>query len=305
MKRLSPLFQPVYQQIIAKNKTENHWHADETRWLIFKQIQGKTGYTWYLWVFKSASTVVYIIDKSRSSKLPKYHLKDTHEVILSVDRYSAYKALAKEKDGSIRLAFCWTHVRRDFLNLANDWPKLQDWAMGWVKQIGALYHLNKRRLQTANGAPQLADKTLQEAVDQMAKQYERQLRNKKLHPACQKVLKSLKRHWQGLTIFVDHPEIPMDNNAAERALRGPVVGRKNFYGSGALWSGILVATLFTIFQTLKLWNINPRSWLETYLRTCAQNGSQPPENISSFLPWNMTEPDKQILKRPLEPYDTS
>lgn len=307
LKRLSPLFQPIYHQIIAKNQTENHWHADETRWLICEEIQGKTGYRWYLWVFKSASTVVYIMDKSRSSKVPKNHLKDAEEVILSVDRYSAYKALAKDKNGSIRLAFCWAHVRRDFLNLAKDWPKLEDWAMGWVKEIGTLYYLNGRRSEVGDDSPQLpqAEKRLRQAVDDMSKQCEKELKNKELHPACKKVLNSLKRHWPGLTIFVDHPEIPMDNNAAERALRGPVVGRKNFYGSGSLWSGELAATLFTIFQTLKLWDINPKSWLQAFLRACAENGGQPLEDVSSFLPWTMTTLDRQTYSRPLQPHDTS
>lgn len=307
LKRLSPLFQPIYQQIIVKNQMENHWHADETRWLIFKDIQGKTGYKWYLWVFKSAFTVVYIIDESRSSKVPKNHLKDADEAILSVDRYSAYKALAKDKNGSIRLSFCWAHMRRDFLNLAKDWPKLEDWAMGWVKQIGTLYHLNECRLELGDNPHKLpqAEKRLWQAVDHMSKQCEKELENKNLHPACKKVLNSLKNHWQGLTIFVDHPEIPMDNNAAERALRGPVVARKNFYGSGALWSGALAATLFTIFQTLKLWNINPKSWLQAFLRACAENGGQPLEDVSSFMPWTMTTLDRQTFSRPSEPYDTS
>ena len=307
LKRLSPLFQPIYQQIIVKNQIENHWHADETRWLIFKEVQGKTGYKWYLWVFKSVSTVVYIMDKSRSSKVPKNHLKDAQEAVLSVDRYSAYKALAKDKDGSIRLSFCWVHMRRDFINLAKDWSKLEDWAMGWVKKIGTLYHLNERRLELGDDSQQLpqADKSLRQAVDYMSKQCEKELENKNLHPACKKVLNSLKRHWQGLTLFVDHPEIPMDNNAAERALRGPVVGRKNFYGSGSLWSGVLAATLFTIFQTLKLWNINPKSWLQALLRACAENGGQPLEDVSSLLPWTMTTLNRQIYSRPSEPYDTS
>ena len=48
-----------------------------------------------------------------------------------------------------------------------------------------------------------------------------------------KTLESLQAHWQGLTVFVDHPDVPMDNNTAERVQRGPVVGRKNYYGSGA------------------------------------------------------------------------
>ncbi len=99
-------------------------------------------------------------------------------------------------------------------------------------------------------------------------------------------------------LFIDHPEVPMDNNAAERALRGPVVGRKNFYGSGAKWSGMLAAILFTIFQTLHLWGINHRVWLDKFFRACAANGGYPLEDVSSFLPWNMNEQELEIFRKP-------
>ena len=54
-------------------------------------------------------------------------------------------------------------------------------------------------------------------------------------------LTSLDQHWPGLTVFVDHPEVPLDNNTAERCQRGPVLGRKNYDGSGSLWSGRLAS----------------------------------------------------------------
>ena len=91
-----------------------------------------------------------------------------------------------------------------------------------------------------------------------------------------------------MTVFVEHPEVPMDNNTAERAERGPVVGRKNYYGSGSLWSGQLAAMLFSLFQTLALWNINPRVWLTEYLQGCAQAGGQAPKDVAAFLPWNLS-----------------
>ena len=93
-------------------------------------------------------------------------------------------------------------------------------------------------------------------------------------PGARKVLESLGNHWTGLTVFVEHPEVPMDNNTAERSERGPVVGRKNYYGSGSLWSGRLAAMMFSLFQTLCLWGLNPRLWLTAYLEACAQAGGR-------------------------------
>jgi transposase len=102
------------------------------------------------------------------------------------------------------------------------------------------------------------------------------------------VLESLKNHWDGLTLFFGFPEIPLDNNCAERLLRSPVVGRKNYYGSGTEWSGRFAAMQFSILQTLSIWGIEPRRWLELYLGECAGRRGRAPEDVSSFLPWNLS-----------------
>jgi transposase len=104
-------------------------------------------------------------------------------------------------------------------------------------------------------------------------------------------LASLLDHWDGLTRFVNDARIPLDNNYGERLIRDPAVGRKNYSGSGSEWSGRLAMRLFSIFATLKLWNINPRRWLMLYLEACANSGGKAPTDVSEFLPWNMS-PDR-------------
>lgn len=79
----------------------------------------------------------------------------------------------------------------------------------------------------------------------------------------------------------------MDNNQAERSMRSPVVGRKNFYGSGSEGSAELAATMYSLFATMKLWGLNLRTWLTTYLQACADNGNAPPVAMDVFLPWQM------------------
>jgi transposase len=307
LKRLAPLFEPVYQACIRKSQEEQHWHADETRWLVFEEVEGKVGYRWYVWVFKSASTVVYILDQSRSSSVPKEHLKTARDSILSVDRYSAYKSLAKDKDGSLRLAYCWAHVRRDFLALAKTRSDQETWAMEWVEQINLVYHLNNHRVEVREDREAFieADMHVREKLKDMSTQRDKQLADNDLLTVQQKVLKSLKEHWEGLQIFVDHPEIPMDNNPAERALRGPVVGRKNFYGSGAQWSGELAVMMFTLFQTLQVWEVNPHTWLGRFFRACAENGGTALDDVSVFLPWNMNEKELENYRRAPPPDDLS
>lgn len=291
LSRLVPLFEPVYEALVKRSQEQAFWHADETRWLVFASIEGKVGHRWYLWVFHSAEAVVFVLAAGRSHDVPEEHFGPVQgRGILVVDRYVAYQAIDKVKSGTIVLAFCWAHVRRDFLGVARSWPEQQTWALAWVEQIGELYHLNDERRKVRRDASAFAkaDGALRQAVKQFGERGQSELRAADLHPARRKVLESLGDHWTGLTVFVEHPEVPMDNNTAERSQRGPVVGRKNYYGSGAVWSGRLAAMLFSLFQTLCLWDLNPRQWLTAYLNACAEAGGRVPEQPDRFLPWNLT-----------------
>ncbi len=141
---------------------------------------------------------------------------------------------------------------------------------------------------------------------QIEEQTEIQLSDQELHGAKQAVLKSMNNHWGGLIVFFENPEVPMDNNAAERALRNPVTGRKNYYGSGSVWSSQLAARMFTMLQTILLWGLNPRHWLYAFLQACAENGGNTPFDLNPFLPWEMDEERKELLAQPLvlEPLDS-
>jgi transposase len=121
----------------------------------------------------------------------------------------------------------------------------------------------------------------------MVEQRDAALADAATHSAARKLLLSMNKHWAGLTVFVEQPWLAMDNNAAERAIRPAVVGRKNFYGSGSQWSGQLAATMYSVLMTARLWGLNARTWLSQYLHACAANGNRAPADISGFLPWAM------------------
>ncbi len=299
LKKLPPLFEPVLQEIIKKNQTERHLHADETRWQVFELIEGKKTYRWYMWVFVSKQTVVYILDPSRATSVIEKHLDVVSVLILSVDRYSSYKSFAKDRERVI-LAFCWTHVRRDFLTSAKGYDELHVWGMAWVESIGNIFHLNNLRLKHEIDSPEFAraDQVLRQALDRMEQQFESELTEENIHPEKAKRLNSIKDHWEGLQVFVDHPWIPMDNSEAERRMYTVALGRKNYYGSGSVWSGHFTASLFSIFQTLKLWKINPRKWLTQYLQACAENRGQSPPDLTCFLPWTMSKEQLARLRYP-------
>ena len=241
--------------------------------------------------------MVYLLDSSRSHEVPEAHFGPEAWGVLEVDRYSGYKAMAQVKSGLMVLAFCWAHVRRDFVGVGKSWSELTAWAIVWLRRIRHVYQINRERLRHPPGSAkfQEQDALLRRAVEAMRAEAAGELSDPRLRQPCRKVLESLQEHWTGLLRFVDDPRIPLDNNASERAGRGPAVARKNFYGSGSLWSGRLAAAMFSLLATLAQWELNPRRWLRWYLESCAAAGGRAPEDIERFLPWNLSAAHRAAL----------
>jgi len=186
------------------------------------------------------------------------------------------------------------------VGVGKSWSELTPWALSWLRRIRHLYQVNRERLRHRLGSAkfQEQDALLHRAVEAMRGEAVGELSDPQLRQPCRKVLESLQKHWTGLIRFVDDPRIPMDNNASERAGRGPAVARKNFYGSGSLWSGQLTAAMFSLLATLTRWKLNPRLWLTWYLESCAAAGGKAPEDIQPFLPWNLSEERRLALGAP-------
>jgi len=290
LKRIEPLLTPIYDAIRARHAESKYFQADESRWKVFAEKAGKTGHLWWLWLFAAEDSIVYVLDPSRSHDVPESYFPNDVQGVLMVDRYSGYKAMQQVKDGKLLLAFCWAHVRRDFVRVGKGYPELVAWALQWLRRIRELYRLHRERLQHKIGTAEFttADTELRQHIALMAEERDAELSGDKLRDPCRKALVSLSEHWHGLTLFVDDPRIPLDNNYGERLIRNPAVGRKNYYGSGAEWAGRLAVMMFSIFATLLLWKINPRKWLSWYFEVCAANGGRVPDNPATFLPWNMS-----------------
>jgi transposase len=334
--KIAALFRPLKQAWYEHQMSESRFHNDESRWEVFVAVDGKVGHRWYLWVTRSPEVIYYQVAPTRSAAVPMAHFAglEAAKVIVVCDRYSAYKKLAR-LNAAIILAFCWAHVRRDFSGVALSIPTLKEWALEWVAAMGTLYHLNQQRLAhwqetlplAKQGVPfHQAQNRLEHHVEQMRERNAQLLqadqaaisasrttvtttkggktipvperRLGELHMAQRQVLASLQDHWQGLTVFVTHPEVPMDNNTAEQAIRNPVTGRKNYYGSGSIWSAELAAAMFSLFQTVELWQINTRHWLQEYLAACAHQGGTAPEDLTPFLPWRMSEDRRRQVAKP-------
>jgi transposase len=305
LQKIQPMLQPLVGQIVLRAREGCHWHMDETRWPMFLLVegekQGKSPKKWWAWVVVGADATAFLLEPSRSSEVPETFFPKGTNGIVNVDRFPSYFGLLGP-DWNIKLAYCWSHQRRDFVNLGEGCRRHKEWAQQWVGLINQLFSANGKRRKAwfkeqVDFGP--LDQEVRRQVQEIKERLDQELDGGQLAPEREKILKSMRRHWEGLTLFVDHPHVPMDNNAAERALRALAVARKNFYGSGSKWSGELALGCFSILATLRQHGICPRRYFQAYLEACARQGGKAPENLEEFLPWKWS-PEKKAAWRTQE-----
>ena len=288
LKKIKDMVQPLAGRFVLHSRQGAHWHLDETRWPMFCLPQGKGRQLWWFWVVVSPEVTAFLLEPTRSGQVAQDFFPKGTQGIVSVDRYAGYFALLGP-DWSLQLAYCWSHQRRDFVNVVQSADQGQGWADQWVELINQLFGTNARRRQAWFQGPSAAfgplDQSVRQQVAQLKERMDRELAGGQLRPEQEKILQSMRRHWTGLCVFVEQPQVPMDNNAAERANRPLAVGRKNFYGSGSEWSGELACACFTLLATLRQHRLCPRKYFQAYLEACARAGGRAPANLEEFLPW--------------------
>ena len=301
--RFAPLFEPLAAAILAHQNESPVRHGDETGWRIQELRQtGRSGRAW-LWTSVSVDALYYHVDPSRGTAVARTLFgaaKDT--VFLVCDRFVAYKCLARELDGKLVLCFCWVHQRRDFIECAAGQPKLTQWCRGWIERIASIYRLNEDRrvhydpaLRRQSPSFDAAQHALNAALKDLFAEAERELDSLEADARESGPLRSLLRHREGLSVFLDNPGVPMDNNAAERALRSAVIGRRLSFGSDSEAGARFTAAMYSVVNTLSVNGLDVRRWLEEWLRECAGNGGSAPHDLSPWLPWSMSEERRHAL----------
>ena len=230
VRRFLPLFAPLAEAILAHQNEMAVRHGDETGWRIQALSEtGRSRRAW-LWISVGKDAVYYLIDPSRSAEAAmKLFGSVKGTVFLVCDRYVAYTKMARELDGKVILCWCWIHQRRDFIECAAGQAKLRQWCEGWVERFASVCRLNKERLkhydpdlECRTPASDAAQDELKKAVEELFAQAEAELAGLPAKARQGKALRSLLKHREGLSVFVDNPQVPMDNNVAERELRGAV-----------------------------------------------------------------------------------
>ena len=304
--RFAPLFDPVGEAILAHRNEATLRHADETTWRSRAlRDAGRSGRAW-LWTSVSDDAAYFHIDPSRGAEAArKLFAEAMPHTVLVCDRYSAHKKLAKDSAGLVTLAFRWAHQRRDFIERAAGQVRLTAWCRAWVERIASIYRLNEARLTHCD--PGLKSRTLafdaargalEAALDSLFADAERELAGLPDRAREGKAPRSLANHREGLSVFVDRPRVPMDNNAAERAPRAPAIGRRLSFGSDSRTGARFAALMYSVIGTLTLNGIDVPHWLKAWLSACAHNGGRPPDDLSPRLPRAMSEARRRDLTAP-------
>ena len=257
---------------------------------------------WWLWVFVSADTVCFDIDPTRSSSVLERHLgidfssgalSPGRSLLVSSDFYTVYQSLATLE--GVEVLWCFAHIRRYFIRAGDAHEVLRPWRDAWLCRFAALYRAHHGLRQSKAGSPEhaTAAEDFALALSEIDVVRQKEAADEDLHPAASKVLATLHHEWDGLVRHARFPELDLDNNRAERAIRGPVVGRKNYYGSGSIWAATLAARAWTITATASRAGLNPLEYLHAYLKACATSGTKAPSGqaLARFSPWAIAVED--------------
>ena len=243
------LLEPVYDALFQRLRVGPVIGVDQTGW---PDLEDKSLPPWQMWCLTAPGIVYHRICDDKSAATFKALLGDYRGWVVA-DALSTHEAGARECRG-IKLAGCWAHVLRRFRDAAPDFPEAR-LMLAW---IGDLYRIDEKAT-TAGERRRLRKAESREALQKMRTWLlsTREPKTTSLGGAIRYTLKI----WSRLTAFVDAPEVWLDNNATERGLRGPVIGRRNHFGSKSARGTQMAAILYTLVETAKVSGVDPIAYL--------------------------------------------
>jgi len=260
--------------------------ADETSWELFDKKPGQ-GKSWYVWVLRVETGVYYAIKDGRSFKVAET-LLSSFAGVLMCDGYASYVTLSRRYP-CVVLAHCWAHVRREFVEIEKSFPVACGEVLDLIRDLYAIEKTCRqpdgKDLRTARDED--SRRVIDAIVAWVYKTVPRCLPESGLHKAIGYMINM----WPGLVLFLDNPDIPLDNNGTERAARGPVVGRKNHSGSHSLRGTEVAATLYSLVESAKLNDVDPRLYLRVAVRAGLRHETVPlPHEVRALLAEGKLDP---------------
>lgn len=273
--RVAKLLAPLCARLLQRIREEAVVHADETTQRI--QAVGKTLRAW-MWTFLAGSLTAYVFAASRSGQTPSKVLGSTTGTLV-VDAYSGYNAVTVP--GNRTRAGCLAHARRKFFDALPTAPSAQ-FALDRILEVYRVEHeaLERGVAKTAEHLKMRRER----AGPAMVALWEWMDREGPKQPPKSPLGQAIgyaQNHWEALTRFLDDAAIPVDNNAAERALRAVAMGRKAFLFVGDEEAGENLAVLYTLVATCEACGVEPEAYLADVL---IRIQTHPQSRIDELLP---------------------
>lgn len=273
--------------------------ADETPVLV--NHDGRpAGSKSYMWVYRSGhlyedkQIVLYDYHKTRNSSHPKEFLKD-YSGICVTDGYQVYHKLEKEQE-DLRIAGCWVHARRRFDEAMNVLPKEQQKksdAYLVMKQIQAIYR-EEGKLKELTTDERLEQRQLvvKPLVDALFVYLKKQNPSVPATGQLRKAYTYILNQEKYLRVFLEDGEVPIDNNASERAIRGFCIGKKNWQMIDSINGAKSSAIIYSIAETAKANNLKPYDYFEYILNEIPKHMDDSDRSfLEDLLPWSDKLPE--------------
>jgi len=282
MIKCGTLVQPLINMMQDRLYEQPYIHIDETTLQVLKESGKKAQTRSYMWVMRAANIILFNYDPSRSSKVAENLLADYDQAIMA-DGYAGYdSAVAKNK---ITRLGCWAHARRYFIKVTDQGENQN--AQNIINLIGQLYAIEKR-IKENNYKPDKVKEIRSEQSDPKLKEI-RNLLDEILHSTTPsglmgKALGYLNNQWPNLIGYTKDGNYPVDNNAAENAIRPFVIGRKNWLFANSTQGAKASANLYSIIETAKAHDLNPEEYLTNIYRQLPN--AETIEDFEKLLPWS-------------------
>ena len=243
------------------------WHADETP---HRMLEGDKKSHWFLWGFLTKFTSYFEYHDTRSGDVAIEILARSRCEYLVSDAFTGYTRAVNETNKLraekflplLRHVYCNAHARRKFIEVPDAMEQEAEFFMKKYRRIYRLESLAKKY-------PEHCLRIREKMRKHFEKMRDRCLRDKGGYSSKSKYGEAMSyflNHYAEFVRFIENPELPIDNNPAERLLRSAVIGRKTWYGTHSKRGAETAAILFSIMESCKLNKVNPREYLKNLVQ---------------------------------------